>query len=552
VDITREHSARHSETEFVNKFSMYVDSGAGLIHVRAMEPLRAALAVRKAVITDGGIYKEWDIVSGMRDFDQESLYNHAKTGDGNVDVGAAFALPLEELRQNKSSDKVTYYVFMGTHVFMENNPHMAQLIAMYSQMLPASNVSVILITPDQPLPESVGQVMSIRFDPPGLGELRESLTGILDSVKGDFDNGIKIDEEEMDKVCYVGAGMSKQQFEAYASLSVVEAGRAGKKTLKTEDVVAGVNQGKIDVVNSSDILELYPPADIDNIGGMENLKEWIRKRARCYGDDAKEFGVEAPKGMVFVGPPGTGKSLCAKAVSAVLGVPLVRLDFGRVFNSLVGASEQRIRGALRMVESMSPCVLFCDEIDKGLGGIANGASGDSGVSMRVLGSFLTWLQDSKAPVFTMVTANNIDGLPPELMRRGRFDAIFSTNLPTPEERREVLAIHLALRNRNIEDYPKDEVDTVIDASNEYVPAEIESAIKDGLIDAFDASEEFSMSHVHDALVRMVPLSKAFKAQIARMSDWAATNATPASLTADQRAKFVTEKKNRVRVRRRGG
>jgi ATP-dependent 26S proteasome regulatory subunit len=548
MDITKEHLARHSEQEFVNKFSMYVDSGAGLIHVRANETLRATLAVRKAVITDGGEYREWDIVNGFRQFTAENLYNHGVTGDDTIDLSAAFSQPLTALREGASSNTVRYFVFINPHCFMDNNPHIAQLLLMYSQMLPASNVCVILVTPDHPLPESLGQsILSLRFAPPGLGELKESLESILGSVKDDFEQGATLTQEETERVCYLGAGMTKQQFETFASLSVVEAGRQGKVKLEVEDLITGVNTGKMDVVNSSDILELYPSADINSVGGMENLKDWIRKRRRCYGDEARDFGVEPPKGMVFVGPPGTGKSLAAKAVASVLGVPLVRLDFGRVFNSLVGASESRMRSALRMVESMSPCVLFCDEIDKGLGGISSGSSGDSGVSMRVLGSFLTWLQDSKFPVFTMVTANNIDGLPPELLRRGRFDAIFSTNMPTPVERREVLRIHLEARNRKIQDFPKDEVDKVIDASNKYVPAEIESAVKDGLIDAFDEGEEFTMEHVKMALARMVPLSKAFAAQIEKMSKWASENATPASASEDQKAKVVATSRNRVRI-----
>lgn len=548
MDITKEHLARHSEQEFVNRFSMLVDSGAGLIHVRARETLRATVAVRKAVIADGGEYREWDIVNGFRHFTADNLYNHGIPGDDNVDIAQAFSTPLASLREARESDIVRYYVFINPQKFMEENPHLSQLLLMYAQMLPASQVCVILITPDEPLHESVGQsILSIRFEPPGLGELKESLEAILKSVEEDFEKGVAMSTEEVERICYVGAGMTKSQFEAFASIAVVEAGRQGKAKLTPEDLVSGVNTGKMDVVNSSDILELYPSGNINDVGGMENLKEWVRKRARCYGDDAREFGVEPPKGMVFVGPPGTGKSLIAKAISSVLGVPLVRLDFGRVFNSLVGASESRIRSALRMVESMSPCVLFCDEIDKGLGGISSGSSGDSGVSMRVLGSFLTWLQDSKFPVFTMVTANNIDGLPPELLRRGRFDAIFSTNLPTATERKEVLAIHLALRGRKIKDFPAAEVNEVIDASNRYVPAEIESAVKDGLIDAFDAEEEFGMEHVKMALARMVPLSKAFAPQIERMSKWAQDNATPASASESDKAKTATSASNRVRI-----
>lgn len=163
----------------------------------------------------------------------------------------------------------------------------------------------------------------------------------------------------MDSICYTGSGMSKNHFEMYAALSIVQAARDGKDTVEAKDIVDGVAIGKTDVVNSNDILELYPSADMANVGGLENLKAWVARRKDCYSDAAKEYGIEPPKGLVLVGVPGSGKSLVAKAIASELGVPLVRLDFGRVFNSLVGASEGRMRTALKMVESMAPVCLFC-------------------------------------------------------------------------------------------------------------------------------------------------------------------------------------------------
>lgn len=185
--------------------------------------------------------------------------------------------------------------------------------------------------------------------------------------------------------------------------------------------------------------------------------------------------------------------------------------------------------------------------DKGLGGISGGSGSDSGVSMRVLGAFLTWLQDSEYPVFTVMTANNVDALPPELLRRGRFDAIFSTSLPTSRERQDVLAIHLRKRGRDIKSFPKDDVERVVAASDRYVPAEIESAVKDAIVNAFGEGEEVTMQHIIDALAVMVPLSKSYATQIDRMLDWAKNNATPVSLTEEQRNAKVALGKNRSRI-----
>lgn len=528
MNVTSEHATRHSEEDFARLFSTYIDSGVGIIHVRTPELVRAAIAIRRQIIADGGTVKEWNVVDGFRQYDSSSNISDVLVpGDGNVDIGAAFAAPLETI--STSTDPSTAcYVYVNPQVFMEGNPILTHHLLTYSHVLPSTNTVVVLLTPDAPLPvDSTANILSISFDSPGLGELRDSLTSILESVADDFKDGAVLDPEEMERVCYVGAGMTRNHFEMYASLAVVEAGRQGADSVTSDDLIRGVSVGKTDVVNSNDILELYPSTDINNVGGLDNLKAWVARRRNCYSDDAKAFGIEPPKGIVLVGPPGTGKSLVAKAVSSELGVPLVRLDFGRVFNSLVGASEQRMRTALKMVESMSPCVLFCDEIDKGLGGI--GGSGDSGTSNRVLGSFLTWLQDCRHPVFVMVTANNVTGLPPEMLRRGRFDAIFSTSLPSPVERREVLRIHLALRGRDIEDYDTLAVDEVIRLSEGYVPAEIESAVKDALVDAFSYDREMNMSDVVAALKAMVPLSRAFATQIAAMNDWAKSNATPAGL-----------------------
>lgn len=549
MDINSEHAKRHSEQEFSKEFSTYIDSGVGIIHVRTHEIIRAAIAIRRQIIVDGGAVQEWDIVNGFRTYTKDNVQDVLVAGDGNIDINGAFGSPMENVKTDTAST-ITCYVYINPHVFMENNPTLTQLMLTYSHVLPSTNTVVVVLTPDIPLPiEDTANILSLTFEPPGLGELKDSLQSIIAGVQGDFSEGISLTEHDVERVCYVGAGMTKNHFEMYAALAVVEAGREGLNTVGAEEIIKGVSVGKTDVVNSNDILELYPSTDIANVGGLENLKSWVAKRRGCYSDDAREYGIEPPKGVVLVGPPGTGKSLIAKAIASELGVPLVRLDFGRVFNSLVGASEQRMRTALKMVESMSPCVLFCDEIDKGLGGIGGGG-GDSGTSSRVLGSFLTWLQDCKHPVFVMVTANNVTGLPPEMLRRGRFDAIFATSMPTAKERRAVLDIHLRIRNRDIDDYDEDEVDEIVKLTEGYVPAEIESAVKDALVDAFSEDVEMDMRHVKVAIKSMVPLSKAFATQIEDMNYWAKNNATPAGLVAGAGASPQISNSRRVSTRTR--
>lgn len=359
MDITTSHAARHSENDFREQLLMLIDSGAGVIHVRTNEILRATTCIRRAVLLSKGTYSEWDVVNGTRSFNITNHNDEAIVGDGNVDIGSAFAEPLGSMRDGALGDgKLRCYTYVNPHVFMENNPHMTQLLLMYNEYLPNAGACVIFVTPDAPLPETAASdsILSLHFNPPGLQELRSSLTTMMQNFESNFSKKINFSPEEIDKICYAGAGMSLLQFETYVSLGSIKEERNDQASPDPERLSAEVQIGKTDIVNSSDILELYPKSDINDVGGMENLKDWVNKRRGCYSDEAQEAGVEPPKGLVLAGPPGTGKSLVAKAVSGVFGIPLIRLDFGRVFSSYVGSSEQRIRSALRMIESMSPCV----------------------------------------------------------------------------------------------------------------------------------------------------------------------------------------------------
>jgi SpoVK/Ycf46/Vps4 family AAA+-type ATPase len=551
--ITARQANRNSEQEFIRQFSKLVDSGAGLIHVRAQEILRALKALRRHIILEKAYYEEWNTVDGFRVFTQADISEDAKDGDQRISFNEAFLVPMQYYREEKNLATAAppkFVVFVNPHVWLQDSPQAIHAILTYNALLPSSNVCVILLTPDVPLPIEGMSLFSLRFEPPGLGELRASLNLIIQNVKDNFSDSAKLAQADIDAICQVGKGMTLEAFEAHASLALVEEGRKGAETIKASALMRGVAAGKTEVVNQNDLLELYPSADMNEVGGMENLKEWIRKRKDCYSDEAAEFGIQPPKGLVLIGIPGSGKSLAAKAIAREFGIPCVRLDFGRVFNSLLGASENRMRLTLKMVESMAPCILFCAEVDKGLGGMGQGA--DGGASNRVLGTFLTWVNDCAESVFTVMTANNITHLPPELLRRGRFDAIFATALPSAAERREVLRIHLEKRGRGLDDYSEEEIISIVDASARYVPAEIESAVKDALINAFDANEKgLSAQRIIEAIRAQKPLSEAFKPQIEAMTAWAANNAI--SVAEDEaavaRRKADLTNLRRTRVRR---
>lgn len=513
----------------------FSDAGGSLIQIRTREPLRAAMVLREHFVQSSNPYHEWSASTGYRTFTAENFVNHSLPGNGD-DFTKALERPMVELRSPQSeirakSDVVHYFAFIDPGVHLANNPFNLDLVLQYAAVLPASNVAILFITQDGPLDMLPnGTCLVTELPTPTVEELETVLSGMLEKVvepgNASFKNGHSIDDEDVRRVSLLGLGLTYAEFETHVALSLIEASERREEELTVEHLLDGIAKGKTEVIRQSEILELVSAEDISNVGGMQRLKDWVSQRADCYSDEAKTFGIEPPKGLVLVGVPGTGKSLVAKAVASELRVPLVRMDFGRVFSKYVGDSEQRVRAALNMVEAMAPCVLFVDEIDKGLGGIGSG--GDSGTSMRVLGSYLTWLQELKAPVFNMVTANRVNGLPPELLRRGRFDQIFSVGMPNGNERHDVFAIHLRKRGRSIDQFSRDEVIHFVGRSDGYVPAEIESVVKDALIAAFSAGEELSMDHVLGALEALIPMSKSHAEQIETIVQWATNNAIPVS------------------------
>lgn len=533
----------HSEAALMADIIKLSDAGASLIQVRSREPIRAAMLLRKN-LADGSetTYQEWDCINGFRLFGRDDFTNNVKVGD-KLMFQQAFELPMEKLRDKNSpihadDDKVHYFVFIDPHPFMANNPFATELAQQYAAILPSTNVCILLLTPEITLSDlPSGTVLVADMPTPTVEELIDSINDMLDKSTEDFPERHDLNEDDVAEIAQLGLGLTLFECETYTALAIVEAGQRRERCFSKEMLSAGIAKGKTEVVKQSEILELYPTVDMSEVGGMNRLKDWVAVRSNCYSDEAREFGIEPPKGVVTVGVPGTGKSLVAKAIASSLGVPLVRMDFARVFSKYVGDSESRVRAALKMAEAMAPCVLFVDEIDKGMGGASGG--GDSGTSSRVLGTYLTWLNDTKAPIFNMVTANKIDGLPPELLRKGRFDQIFSVGLPNRKERLEVLHIHLRKRGHEL-DFTKPEVSQFLEHSDTYVPAEIEAAVRDALILAFNKGEDLSMAHIVASLKDMVPMSRSNAVQINAMLEWARTNAIAVNYAEDEKPETVAD------------
>ncbi|HEX8813665.1 MAG TPA: AAA family ATPase, partial [Terracidiphilus sp.] len=319
-------------------------------------------------------------------------------------------------------------------------------------------------------------------------------------------------------------------------LTEEEADRAISQALVTRyalspETVTDVLEAKKQLLRHSGMLEFVEASEnMAAVGGLENLKHWLVQRRGAWEDSARDFGLEPPRGMIILGVQGCGKSLCARAVAGEWKLPLVKFDTAAVYDKFIGETEKRIRKVFQVAEGLAPCVLWIDELEKVFAGSGpDSASADAGVSSRLLASFLSWMQDRKSPVFVAATCNNVTVLPPELIRKGRFDELFFVDLPNQTERKQIFSIQLARRKRNPAEFDLDEVAA---AAKGYSGAEIDAAVQGGLYAAYSAKKQLSTQSLLDALKQTVPLSVTRAEEIATLRDWARTRAVPASVRDD--------------------
>jgi SpoVK/Ycf46/Vps4 family AAA+-type ATPase len=276
---------------------------------------------------------------------------------------------------------------------------------------------------------------------------------------------------------------------------------------------------KRQTIRQTQILDFYPATEqISDIGGLDNLKDWLLKRGSAFSEKARQYGLPHPRGLLLIGIQGTGKSLTAKAIAHHWHLPLLRLDVGRLFGGLVGESESRTRQMIQLAEALAPCVLWIDEIDKAFAGL-DGRS-DSGTTSRVFGTFITWLAEKTSPVFVVATANNIQALPPEMLRRGRFDEIFFVGLPSQEERQAIFAVHVSkLRPHNLQTY---DLTRLAYETPDFSGAEIEQAIIEAMHIGFSQNRDFTTDDILEAASQIVPLARTAQEQINALQAWAAS------------------------------
>ena len=446
----------------------------------------------------------WDYINGLK-------------GIANSQgLGAKQPMTVLEWLQKVDSNNPTILLVKDFHRFCED-AGISRMLRNLSVQLQSLPHTVVLSTAQWTPPTDLDDSLTILDLPlPKESEIRTLLSNIAKA------SGSELNNEILEELTHACSGLSESKVRKVAARALAQRGQLGREDL-TE-----VLEEKRQSIARSEVLEYCETkASPSDIGGLDALKKWLDQRHQAFSDEARQFGLPLPRGVLLVGPQGTGKSLTAKAIAHSWSMPLLRLDVGRLFAGLVGASEARTRETIQRAEAMSPCVLWIDEIDKGFGGDARS---DGGTSQRVLANVLTWMAEKTSPVFLVATANGVDRLPAELLRKGRFDEIFMLDLPTKEERFSILRLHLKRRRPNVE-LP---FQAVVDRTQGFSGAELEQTVIEAMHLAFAERRELEESDLILAASQLVPLSRTAKEQINSLKEWASSGrARPASLSISQ-------------------
>jgi AAA+ superfamily predicted ATPase len=470
----------------------YIRAGYPGIYLVSHEEVRAEAELKEAAkATKHNLYA-WSSTTGIMD-----------AGTGRAMGGED---PMEAVTAIAGLQDNSIVLLRDFHLFLQqDNPVLIRALKDALTHAKATGKCLVVLGCRKTLPQELErEFVTVTMSLPGKKELGEVLDNICEAAKIP-----KPKDLEREQILDAASGLTTAEAENVFALSVVNC-----KAVKAADVA----REKASAIKANGLLELVESsAGLDSIGGLETLKQWLLQRRDAFSDRAKSYGLPSPKGLLIVGVPGTGKSLTAKVAAAVFNRPLLKLDAGRLFGSLVGQSEGNLRSAIQTAEAVAPCVLMIDELEKAMAGSKSSGSSDGGTGSRVFGSFLSWMQEKTSPVFVIATANDVTQLPPELLRKGRFDEIFFTDLPSIEERQQIWAIQIAKAGRKPKDF---NLDGLSAASEGFTGAEIEQCVKDALYRAFADDREPKTADLATAAVETVPLSKLMGEQIAGLRKWA--------------------------------
>lgn len=493
-------------TEIVRKCK----AGYPVLFVVTSEDGRTKLDTKTAAQALGRSFYYWSSGRGLFSVDGKS---ESSIGDSD-----RWDLVIRFLTEQGASPiiKDKSVVLLRTfHHFLEE-PDVQAAILDAIPIFKARQKTLIITSPGTKIPPELEKEMGlIEAELPGPEYVNRAIDGMMRASKWPEDKWP--DAKKREQICKAVSGLTINEIEDVLSLSLVDTKERGVED--RWDVQMMIRE-KCQAIRREGMLEYVEvsPESKDKIGGMEAFKEWTDRNVLALTPEAKAAGVDDPRGCVLVGIAGTGKSQLGKYVAAAGKLPLLRLDVGAVFGSLVGQSEENLRRALHRVEAVAPCVLMVDEVDKAFSNVGSG--GDSGTSSRVFGHFLTWMQERKKPVFVLVTANNLTGLPPEFTRKGRFDEIWSVLLPKKVSRKEIFDIHIRSRKRgHLIDKKILNLDDLADQTKGFTGAEIEAVVKEAIKSAFFHKKDLNLLDLTDAIRNTVPLSKSMKSVIESQIDW---------------------------------
>jgi ATPase family associated with various cellular activities (AAA) len=518
----------------LDRLKVLINSSTPIVVMETVEEVCAMSLVRTACSQLSLLVFEWTIADGLvrcgTDVAGQAL-SATGSGAGVAPKTAVYNTtdPVQALANLETMTIEAVFVLKDFHRHMDN-PVVVRRLRDVGQKFSANRRTLVLTAPAIEMPpELVSLVEFLDLPLPDRGRLREIIRETYTRMASTHALKLQLDSNGVDAMAANLRGLTEEAAERAISQTVV-----GRLALSPE-CITDVLDAKKALLKRSEMLEFVDSTDtMSSVGGLDNLKRWLEQRRGAWDDGALKFGLEPPKGVIILGVQGCGKSLCARAVAGEWKLPLVKFDTAAVYDKFIGETEKRIQKVFKVAEGLAPCVLWIDELEKVFAGSGpDSASADAGVSSRLLASFLSWMQDRKPAVFVAATCNNVTVLPPELIRKGRFDELFFVDLPSVDERKQVFSIQLTKRKRNPADY---DLDQVAEAAKGFSGAEIESAVQTGLYAAFARKLELSTEDLLTALSSTVPLSVTRAEEIATLRAWAKHRAVWASAPETKREK----------------
>jgi len=494
---------------FVREIDTLVRARYPLLYLVSFEEARLVSLLQDLARAHGKDFYSWSVTRGLR---RESGPHPAAQESGRA--------PLEVLAAAEKLSEPSLVVLKDFHPFL-SDASVVRALRELAQGLKSTYTTVILLGPTLVIPPELEKEISVLDIPlPTATDLVALLKEIVTVVRQGNRATVDLDRDDVEQLVKSALGLTLSEAENAFAKAIAQDGRLD------ESDIALVLEEKRQVIRKSGLLEYQPAqARLDEVGGLDGLKTWLGRRQRAFGEAARRFGLPEPRGLLLLGVQGCGKSLTAKAIAHTWRLPLLRLDMGRIYSGIIGSSEENLRRAIRVAESVAPVVLWVDEIEKALSGSASSGVSDGGVTARLFGALLTWLSEKSAPVFVAATANRIDALPPELLRKGRFDEIFFVDLPDLPERRDIFAIHLRRRHRHPEAY---DLDRLASLTEGFSGAEVEQAVVSALYDAFAEQVELGQAHLERAVTETLPLATTMREEIEGLRTWAKTRTRHAS------------------------